>query len=174
MKSPCTIRAFLCPHLHSFSTFRISWSAVINSPTFCRNCKPIHALLQVLPYTWLVLFLFSLQTSQLGLSDNEWTQCGFLLVGNRRKFLIMKLFFDDFMRRVTSSCWSWCRCISFFQSICKWFNRSNMVSSTSFLPLKKFPLADENPTDGTAFCVVTPFTWTKFAILHSITLLPLW
>ena len=42
--SSCTIRACLCPHLDSLSTFKIMWSAVIK---FCSN--PAHALLRFYP-----------------------------------------------------------------------------------------------------------------------------
>ena len=42
---------------------------------------------------------------------------------NRKKFLIKRLFFDNFMRRVTPSCRSWRRCISFFKSFSKWFQQ---------------------------------------------------
>ena len=51
------------------------------------------------------------------------------------------------------------------------FNRSNKVSSTSF-SRSKIPLAGETSMDGTAFCLVTATTGTKFSMLHSINFLP--
>ena len=51
------------------------------------------------------------------------------------------------------------------------FHRSNTVSSTSS-SRSKCPLAGENAMDGTAFCLVTASTETKFSMLHSIGFLP--
>ena len=42
---------------------------------------------------------------------------------NRGKFLIKRLFFDNFMLGVAPSCRSWGRCISFFYSFCKWLQQ---------------------------------------------------
>ena len=53
----------------------------------------------------------------------------------------------------------------------KGFDKSNMVSSTSF-SRSKFPLANENSMDGKVFCLVTANTGSKFSMLHSITFFP--
>ena len=49
----------------------------------CRQCNPVHALLWVLSYTWLVLFLSSHRLHNWDRSDSERTHCEFLLAGNR-------------------------------------------------------------------------------------------
>ena len=52
-------------------------------------------------------------------------------------------------------------------------NRTNIVSATSF-SRSKFPSADENSMDGTAFRLVPATTETKFSMLHLSTFLPFW
>ena len=58
-----------------------------------------------------------------------------------------------------------------FNSFANGFNRSNMVSSTSF-SRSKSPVAGDNSMDGAAFCLVTATLGTKFSMLHSIAFLP--
>ena len=139
VKSSCTIRAFLCPHLDSLSTIR---KMICRDQIFeCwRKCDPIHALLWFYSTPGSCGFLSSYKPHSWGLLENEWTllwfppgwepMIPFLLLascagvspprigGNRVKFLI-KRSFDNFMRRVTPSCQSWGRCFSFFKSFLK-------------------------------------------------------
>ena len=118
----------------------------------------------------LARFFFALsQTSQLESSGQRVNTLWFLLVGNRwylscswfhlqedltrigdnrGKFLIKRMFFDNFMLRATPSCRSWERSRSSNPSV-NVCDRSNMVSTTSLFSIKGFPQLSKIPMDGT-------------------------
>ena len=65
----------LCPHLDSFSVFKMLWSAVINSPKFAESAIPSTRFWGFILHLARVVCVL-LQTSQWDLSDNE---CAFSL-----------------------------------------------------------------------------------------------
>ena len=151
----------------------------------CRRCNPIHALLWFLFYTWFEVFLSSYETYKWSLSDNEWTHCGFLLVGKPMiPFLLLISFArvsppalvttdESFASRDCSSTTSFARsppavgvgvkeeCISFFQILLKMVSADPAWCPPLLVLAESFPLDVGNSIDGTAFCLVTATMGTK-------------
>ena len=158
MKSSCTVGAFVCPHLASFSTFNILWSAVIKSPNYVESAiQSTHVL--GLSYICLVVFLQTAQFGSFGQCMNTlWFPLGwdpmkrFLLLvsfasvsspassDNRGKSIFKRFIFDSCLESPSASR------VEEDASYISDPSVNGKVCSRS-----KFLLADENSLNGTAF-----------------------
>ena len=174
MKSSCTVGAFVCPHLASFSTFNILWSAVIKSPNYVESAiQSTHVL--GLSYICLVVFLQTAQFGSFGQCMNTlWFPLGwdpmnpFLLLvsfarvsspassDNRGKSIFKRFIFDSCLESPSASRVE--EDASYISDLSvNGFNRSTWCHALLFLA-QRFLLADENSVNGTAFCLVTATT----------------